>query len=763
MRTKIYLQFILLLVTSLISMSKAAETVLISFENPLSTEMVSETKWSVSPLPSWVISHGIVDNPVKDVLKNNTNKCYKVQQGANAPYEKNFVYFQLKEPITITEENRYLHIKHYRQVLNDEWMVTLNTSKSPYIFFWEQDKRGTYRFEGQNALPGQWEDIVVDLSYLIYNNEKLTDFNFGFSMDWNGSFTNPASDYYVDEIVLSNSSTPRILTPTNYTSIQPGLRWNDDRGNYFNAHGGGILYVDNTYYYIGETRIGIAPYGVNCYSSKDMYNWKFESRCLTMPFDPLRSDMQDMNHGRLLERPKVLYNEKTKKFVMWVHWEDGSGGYGEARVLIATADKVTGPYQFVKTFRPNGQESRDQTLFMDDDGKAYQFRSSEVNATLQISELADDFLNVKNTSSSGYSRNFVGWHFEGPAIFKHKNKYFGFFSGTTGWSPNPAKSAGSNSVLTGWYYINNPCVDDNANVTFYSQPANVFKIPGKTDAYMYIGDRWTINSSIAASTQVWLPISMRTGVPAIHWYDSWDLTLFDKINGYKQVTAVENEKTYYMLAKHSDRFVSLDGTKLTQWKDDDTKNLALTFISAGSGWYKIKNSAGKFLDTSSSLSFANQTQADAQLWRLDSGVDGFFFIYNKANNQVIDVADYSLLNGANFGTWTKKALDDYPENQLFGIFEKTNTTAVNQIKDVSKGIEIFPNPSNGNVNMLLRGYSNTNTTIVVADLNGKTCYQRLFQSESMVNLNLSKLNEGVYIVKAISDSGISTQKLVIKK
>jgi len=767
MKTKITFKFISILILSFSFQLNAAETVLITFDQPTVNEMVSETKWCVNSLPSWVKSHGIVDNPVKDPVKNNTNKCYKVEQAANASYYENFLYFQLKQPITITQANRYLHIKHYRQVLNDEFMVCPNTSISPDRFFWEQKYQGMYRFESQNSKAGQWEDVIVDLKYLMDKGIPLTDFSFGFSMDWNGGLTNPASDYYLDEIILSDSNTARDYTPINYSSFQVGKRWDDNRGMHINAHGGQIIYVDDTYYMIGENRIGDTSIGIACYSSKDMYNWKFESICLEMPNEDIRADWQDVNFGRLLERPKVLYNEKTKKFVMWMHWELGTHNYGGARVAIAMADKITGPFQFVKTMRPHftdatqqwsGEDSRDQTLFMDDDGKAYHFSSAEMNTCIHISELTDDFLGLKD----GFTRNWPGQQYEAPAIFKHTdNKYYGFFSGATSWNPNPLKSAKSDKVDRDWYYINNPCVDNNAHVTYWSQPNYIFKVPGKVGAYIYLGDRWT-PANISVSPYIWLPISMRTGRPSLHWYDEWDLSLFDRMNGYNKVTTIQDGKTYYLLAKHSDRFMSLDGTKLTQWKDDDTRNLALTFIATGNGWYKIKNAEGKYLDTSSSLSFASQAQTDAQLWRLDVADDEFFYIYNKGNNQVIDVSDFNFNNGVTLTTWTKKTSD--ADNQLWGVFEKTNTgTGLFELNNTNKNIEIYPNPSNGNVSLHLRGYGNENTKVFVTDMNGRVFYQNLFQSESMVSLNLSKLNDGVYLVKAISYSGVSTQKLVIKK
>ena len=64
-------------------------------------------------------------------------------------------------------------------------------------------------------------------------------------------------------------------------AIVPGEVWNDTDGNPINAHGGGILYHEGTYYWYGEYKKGktILPEwatwecyrtdvtGVSCYSS----------------------------------------------------------------------------------------------------------------------------------------------------------------------------------------------------------------------------------------------------------------------------------------------------------------------------------------------------------------------------------------------------------------------------------------------------------------------------------------------------------------
>ena len=108
-----------------------------------------------------------------------------------------------------------------------------------------------------------------------------------------------------------------------YTSFTPGELWLDNNDIHINAHGGGILYDKGVYYWFGEHKIegkagNQAHVGVHCYSSKDLYNWKDEGIALAVKPEGSGSDIEK---GCILERPKVIYNTKTKKYVMWFHLE----------------------------------------------------------------------------------------------------------------------------------------------------------------------------------------------------------------------------------------------------------------------------------------------------------------------------------------------------------------------------------------------------------------------------------------------------------
>ncbi len=315
------------------------------------------------------------------------------------------------------------------------------------------------------------------------------------------------------------------------TEIIPGEVWNDTDGNPINAHGGGILYHEGTYYWYGEYKKGetILPEwatwecyrtdvtGVNCYSSQDLLNWKFEGVVLPAVKD---DPEHDLHPSKVLERPKVIFNQKTQKFVMWAHVE--SADYSKACAGVAVSDSPTGPFTYLGSFRPNNAMSRDQTVFVDDDGKAYHFYSSENNATLYISELTDDYLKP----TGRYTRNFIGLSREAPAVFKHDGKYYQLSSGCTGWDPNQAELAVADSIMGEWRTIGNPCTGKDADKTFYGQSTYVQKIMGKKDAYIAMFDKWN-KTDLENSKYIWLPISFENGNITIPWRERWNLDLFE--------------------------------------------------------------------------------------------------------------------------------------------------------------------------------------------------------------------------------------------
>lgn len=135
-------------------------------------------------------------------------------------------------------------------------------------------------------------------------------------------------------------------------------------GLHVQAHGAGVIEQDGTYYLIGEDHTnGSAFLNVNCYSSTDLVQWKYVGALLS------QTASGDLGPNRVVERPKVIYNSSTKKYVLYMHIDDSS--YAEAKVGVATGDSVCGKYTYLGSWRPLGFQSRDIGLFQDDDGSAY--------------------------------------------------------------------------------------------------------------------------------------------------------------------------------------------------------------------------------------------------------------------------------------------------------------------------------------------------------------------------------------------------------
>lgn len=309
--------------------------------------------------------------------------------------------------------------------------------------------------------------------------------------------------------------------------LEQNAIWRDTDGNVINAHGGGMLYYNNVYYWYGECK-GDSTYrlekvttwecyraeaeGISCYSSKNLYDWKFEGIVLQAVITDTASDLHPSG---VIERPKVIYNEKTGKFVMWMHIDNDD--YTKAIAGVAISDTPVGPFSYLGSFKPSGGDSRDQTIFRDDDGRAYQIASSEWNKTLYINLLNDDY-----TQTSGvFTRNFIDASREAPAVFKRNGKYYIITSGCTGWDPNQANYAVADSMLGTWKVIGNPCTGIDADKTFYAQSTFVLQVQGIDDLYVSMFDRWN-KTNLSDSRYIWLPVKFTDEQIEIPWTDKWE-------------------------------------------------------------------------------------------------------------------------------------------------------------------------------------------------------------------------------------------------
>ena len=247
---------------------------------------------------------------------------------------------------------------------------------------------------------------------------------------------------------------------------------------------------------------------------------------------------------------------------MWFHLELNGRGYSAARYGVAVSDCPEGPYKFLYSQRANagtypiefaekekalldtlnpknfeewwtpqwkkaiseglflkrdfstGQMSRDMTLYIDDDGKAYHIFSSEDNLTLHIAELTNDYLH----HTGRYTRVAPCGQNEAPAIFKKDGTYWMITSGCTGWAPNEARMFSAPSIWGPWTQHTNPCIGPKQEITFGGQSTFILPYGGQ---FIFMADIWRPNHPSDAR-YIWLPIEFQQGKPIVRWRDEWN-------------------------------------------------------------------------------------------------------------------------------------------------------------------------------------------------------------------------------------------------
>lgn len=279
--------------------------------------------------------------------------------------------------------------------------------------------------------------------------------------------------------------------------IQPGELWPDKSGNHIQAHGGGITKIGKTYYWYGEERrqgLDSNKRYVSCYASKDLRNWEFKGDVLQL------NDPENLGRNWVCERPKVFYNAKTKKYVMYLHLDNST--YKLARVAVCVSDKPDGNYTYIKSFRPLGQESRDIGQFIDDDGQAYLIFEDRPNG-FHIAKLSDDYMDVEKEVC------LVKMKLEGGAVVHYNGLYYAIGSALTGWNPNPNKYATATSLAGPWSEFKDIAPPETK--TYGSQSTLMLKVTGtKKTTVIFMADIWKPRTQWD-SRYLWMPLEIGDG------------------------------------------------------------------------------------------------------------------------------------------------------------------------------------------------------------------------------------------------------------
>ena len=408
----------------------------------------------------------------------------------------------------------------------------------------------------------------------------------------------------------------------------------DDDGT---AEGGWIWYGED------KSRNGKPIDGIHCYTSPDLYNWTDRGMVLythdivpdqlnasgdgvklnsdgldqlkvwagmSAPTESVTQESVDMARNFLeayrtgsgyddvnlekafrylysgyciAERPKMLYNEVNKQYVLVYHVDgptdagilkylkDGTdpSRYSRASMGFAVSDTPYGPFKLVNVQRMNYKTggdynadagmARDMNVFLDDTDidqngvkDAYAIYSSENNKYIYISLLNKDYTGPAAEGSADTMKLSDGTAVqtfadrvlgsgntfrEAPAVFKYDGYYYMITSGTTGWRPNPAAYYRAENIYGPWTAMGDPCEGGSAD-TFRSQPTAVIPVDAEEGNFIYMGDRWSYTQYDATTTDsahwdsgyVWLPVNISAdGKISLPKLANWDLGVFEKV------------------------------------------------------------------------------------------------------------------------------------------------------------------------------------------------------------------------------------------
>lgn len=275
-----------------------------------------------------------------------------------------------------------------------------------------------------------------------------------------------------------------------YHTIRPGQIWLDTKGSRIQAHGGSVMFLDGIYYWYGENKEktngkgDIWHWGVRCYTSKDLYNWEDEGLII----EPDTGDITSSLHPTaMMDRPHIIYNAVTKKFVCWLKIMNRNGSQTET---VLTADYILGPYTKVREgLKPLNMSAGDFDLAVAPDGKAYYY-FERVHSETICADLTPDYTDVTGYYSTHFPHSGPPYVREATAHFMRKGKHYLITSGTSGYLPNPSEVAVADTWHGPFRVLGNPHPDDRSDTSYHSQISSVFKVPGKKDLYIACADRW---------------------------------------------------------------------------------------------------------------------------------------------------------------------------------------------------------------------------------------------------------------------------------
>ena len=328
----------------------------------------------------------------------------------------------------------------------------------------------------------------------------------------------------------NNETTNQTATQTKFYPYQT---WKDTNGNVINAHSAGVYFEKGVYYWYGEHKFpgsseekGAADGGMHAYRSTDLMNWT--DLGVVLPVDK-ENPNSDVAYGCIFQRPKVVYNGKTRTYVAYFKLYLKGAGYDVCHVGVGVATSPAGPFTYQGKFLPACEKGTgDFALHQEPNGDLYHVAVRKTDRLMVRAKMTDDYLKpaTEYVVCPGITKST-----EAPALIFRAGTYHLLGSGSSGWNPNPARYFTSTSLDGPWTDHGNPVHGTNpitgldSTKTFGGQSTFFLPIQGADNQYIALFDDWKPANPID-SRYIWLPFRVKNNRIDINWLDSWDVSWF---------------------------------------------------------------------------------------------------------------------------------------------------------------------------------------------------------------------------------------------
>lgn len=339
------------------------------------------------------------------------------------------------------------------------------------------------------------------------------------------------------------------------------------------------------------------------------------------------------NYSRFLHDVKLEsggnYTNPQGQKVYIRHWER-TQGYSASEVLFIVGTPGKDDWHLYQPVRPQGNESRDMTLFQDG-GDAYIIGGSFGNATQNLYKLKPDWSGFVDEQEFPAVHIGEFKHREAPSVIHEGDWYYLLNSGTAGWYPTQTQYIAAHSTLEfGKGTLHN--IGDNQNYGTQSGGNNKYG-----NGYTTVGNRW------AASWD------------RPEGYSNREVPL--QLNG-----AFASKAWYPMLRIANDKSVAIPvqfGRNLSQgqpiYADGTTPSVAGQDASY----------ANDGLDQDGSAKYTPADGSDEYTWAVDLGVEakiGEVDLAFPETKEVEAFARYTIEGSTNGKDWT--VIADARDNQV---------------------------------------------------------------------------------------------------